>query len=107
MSDWQDISTAPENLKVLVAYKNSLGKWRIVTGCYHTQLPWSDDHDPRDDESEYAPEGWYEESDSSETIYRTNEPPTHWMPLPATPGTLAETFNTAWKAKFDLREVQK
>lgn len=86
---WQPIETAPKNKKLLVAYQNRLGNWRIVTGCYHTQLAWSDDHwRDDDDESEYAPEGWYEESDSSETIYRTDLPPTHWMPLPTPPQAL-------------------
>lgn len=81
---WRDIATAPKNKKVLVAYRNALGKWRIVTACYHTQLPWSDEEAGLH-EAEYAPEGWYEESDSSETIYRTSSPPTHWRHLPAPP----------------------
>lgn len=82
--EWQDISTAPKNKKVLAGYVNECGNWRTVTACYHTQLPWSDDQDPEDG-SEYAHEGWYEESDSSETIYFTSYPPTHWMPLPSPP----------------------
>lgn len=86
MSEWKTIETAPKNTKVLAAYRNSLGNWRIITACYHTQLPWSDDHELGADDPEYAPEGWYEESDSSETIYPTSYPPTHWMPLPLPPG---------------------
>lgn len=86
MSEWQPIETAPKNTKVLAAYRNAMGKWRIVTACYHTQLPWSDDHwRDEDDEAEYAPEAWYEESDSSETIYQTSGRPTHWQPLPSPP----------------------
>lgn len=86
VGEWQDIATAPKNKTVLAAYRNALGNWRIVTACYHTQLEWSDDHlRDDDDESEYAPEGWYEESDSSETIYPTDHPPSHWMPLPKPP----------------------
>lgn len=92
MSNWQPIETAPKDVKVLVAYQNRLGNWRVVTACYHTQLDWSDDYlRDDDDESEYAPEGWYEESESSETIYCTDCPPTHWMPLPAPPEAAMET----------------
>ena len=85
MSEWQPIETAPKNRKVLAAYQNTLGKWRIVTACYHTELDWSDDHDLSAEESEFAPAAWYEESDSADSIYPTSAPPTHWMPLPAPP----------------------
>lgn len=80
---WLDISSAPKNQKVLVAYQNDLGNWRIVTACYHTQLEWSDEYG--DHEQEYAPEDWYEENDSSEVIYPTSRKPTHWRPLPPPP----------------------
>lgn len=85
-AEWQPIETAPKNTKVFAAYRNGLGNWRIVTACYHTQLPWSDEQDP-DDDSEYAPEAWYEESETSETIYQTDCHPTHWIPLPSPPKT--------------------
>lgn len=81
--EWQPIETAPKNTKVLAAYQNELGNWRIVTACYHTQLEWSDEYG--DHEEEFAPEAWYEENDSSEVIYPTSRVPTHWMPLPAGP----------------------
>lgn len=88
--DWQPIETAKQNQNVLVAYQNGLGKWRVVRACYHTQLEWSDDHwRDDDDESEYAPEGWYEESETSETIYPLEYKPTHWRPLPAPPAIRA------------------
>jgi len=88
MSDWQPISTAPQNVKVLAAYRNRLGNWRIVTACYHTMLPWNEDYiDEREDETEYAPERWYEESESQEVIYPTDCDPTHWAPLPSPPLT--------------------
>lgn len=80
---WQDISTAPKNTKVLAAYRNENGKWRTITACYHTELPWSDEYG--DHEEEFAPEAWYEESDSSEVIYQTSCQPSHWQPLPAPP----------------------
>lgn len=83
VAGWQDISTAPKNTKVLAAYQNELGNWRILTACYHTRLDWSDEYG--DHEEEFAPEDWYEESDSSEVIYSTSRKPTHWMPLPEAP----------------------
>lgn len=85
---WQPIETAPKNTKVLAAYQNELGNWRIVTACYHTQLEWSDEYG--DHEEEYAPEGWYEENDSSEVIYPTSRTPSHWMPLPPPPRALQQ-----------------
>lgn len=81
--EWQTIDSAPKNVKVLAAYQNELGNWRIVTACYHTQLEWSDEYG--DHEEEFAPEAWYEENDSSEVIYQTSRTPTHWQPLPAPP----------------------
>jgi hypothetical protein len=49
--------------------------------CYYLPgtLPATDDWIA---DGEYAPEGWYEESESHETILKTDETPTHWMPLP-------------------------
>lgn len=91
MTGWQDISTAPKNTKVLAAYRNELGNWRIVTACYHTELPWSDEYG--DHGEEFAPEAWYEESDSSEVIYQTSRQPTHWQPLPAPPATTEGSDN--------------
>lgn len=87
MREWQPIETAPQNMNVLVAYKNGNGKWRIVKACYHTQLPWSEESylDFVGQEGEYAPKGWYEESDSHETIYQIDGVISHWMPLPAAP----------------------
>lgn len=85
---WQLIKDAPQNQKLLVAYQNELGNWRIVTACYHTQLEWSDEYG--DHEQEYAPEGWYEENDSSDVIYPTSQQPTHFRPLPAPPSLLSE-----------------
>lgn len=81
MSKWQPIETAPKNKKLLIAFKNSLGRRRVIIGCYHTALPWSDDY--RDvDESEFAPEGWYEESETHETIHQIRFAPDLWMDIP-------------------------
>lgn len=81
---WRPIETAPKNLKIIAGYFNELGNWRTIIACYHTQLPWSDEYDQESD-SEYAPEGWYEECDSSEAIYPASCRPTHWRPLFAAP----------------------
>jgi hypothetical protein len=42
------------------------------------------DRDDLDDDG-YAPEGWYEESETQDAILPTEEPPTHWMALPTPP----------------------
>lgn len=85
--DWKPIETAPKDQKVLVGYHNQLGNWRTVTACYHTHLSWAEEYyDPEaTEETEFAPAGWYEESDSHDVILRTSYPPTHWMPLPEPP----------------------
>jgi len=93
---WMPIETAPKNRKVLAAYRNSLGNWRIVTACYHTELPWSDDAG-WDSESEFAPEAWYEESDSQDSILPTASVPTHWQPLPSPPALQSHNEGSAGK----------
>lgn len=91
MTEWRDIGTAPKNHKILAGYWNELGNWRTITAAYYTQLPWSDEDDQEFD-SEYAPEGWYEENDNRETVYPTSHPPSHWMPLPEPPARLGTSF---------------
>jgi hypothetical protein len=81
---WQPIETAPQALKLLVAYLNRLGNWRIVIARYYKPGTLTCDGDDADEDG-YAPEGWYEESESHEYILRTDEPPTHWMRLPTAP----------------------
>ena len=82
--EWQDIATAPKGRKLIVGYANKLGNWRSVMACYYGegQLPNADDYD-----DEFAPPGWYEESESQEHILPTDEEPTHWMALPTPPTT--------------------
>ena len=83
---WRPIAEAPRNTKVLVAYKNRLGNWRRVLATYYDApgtLELADDTD--DTEDGHAPEGWYEECETAENIRFTDEPPTHWRPLPPPP----------------------
>ena len=83
---WQPIETAPKGRKVLAGYFNKLGNWRTVMACYYLPQTLEAPDDIFDETSDgYAPEGWYEESESQESILPTDEPPTHWMPLPAAP----------------------
>ena len=82
---WQDIASAPKNRKILAGYHNSLGNWRTVTACYHTQLPWHDEHDWVETDGEYAPADWYEESETHECIRVLEHAPTYWQPLPTPP----------------------
>ncbi len=81
------IESAPKGRKVLAGYTNSAGKWRTVTARYYPPQTLELDGDDLDmDDDGYAPEGWYEESESQGNILPTDMPPTHWMPLPAAPG---------------------
>lgn len=89
MSDWQPIETAPKNQKVLVFFRNSLGKGRTLLATYYAEgsLEWSDDAWQRDeaDQGAYAPEDWYEETETHEMLMPIVETLTHWMPLPEPP----------------------
>jgi hypothetical protein len=84
---WRPIKTAPKDQKVLVGYWNPHGKWRTVKACYYTQLRWSDEHHWSEGDGEYAPPGWYEESETHDTILPLDCAPTHWMPLPVPPSS--------------------
>lgn len=81
MSEWQPIETAPRGRKVIAGYFNPLGNWRSVMARFYAErtLPASDDSD-----DEFAPPGWYEESETHDEILRMAEP-SHWMPLPKPP----------------------
>jgi hypothetical protein len=80
---WQLIETAPKNSTLIVGYKNDCGKWRTVMGCFYAAGTLQNDPDG-DCEEEYAPEGWYEESELTDYL-QTIPSPTHWMPLPEPP----------------------
>ncbi len=92
MSDWQPIETAPQMRKLIVFYRNALGKGRCVMACYYREhsLEMHDDYadvaDYNDATGEsFAPAGWYEEHDSDSPLMPLGDEPTHWMPLPAPP----------------------
>ena len=90
MSEWQPIETAPQMRKIIVHYRNALGKGRTVMACYYTDkaLEMHDDYadvGEHDGDAVYAPPGWYEEHDQDEPLMPLAEMPTHWMHLPAPP----------------------
>lgn len=82
-TQWQPIETAPKNRKLIVGYFNRLGNWRSVMGCYFTEGVLESDTD----ESGFAPEGWYEDTEAYEYLMPMDHEPTRWMPLPASPKT--------------------
>lgn len=87
---WQLIDTAPKGRKIIAGYFNGCGNWRSVMACYYPPktLDWNSDYDGGDEDG-YAPEGWYEEIENSETIYPMGSP-THWQPVPEPPVLTAD-----------------
>lgn len=89
MPTWQPIETAPKGLKLLVGYANSLGNWRTVTATYYLprtlEIDYADYN--ADDEDGYAKEGWYEETETHDTVMpiEGGQAPTHWQHLPPKP----------------------
>jgi len=86
---WRPISTAPKTRTVLVGYYNELGNWRTVKARYYPpgSLELDEnaiDYDDPDDDG-YAPEGWYEETETHDHVLRLEIEPTQWMPLPKPP----------------------
>ena len=81
MDNWHPIESAPKGFKVLAGYLNEAGKWRTVIARYYPENSLTA---AEDSEDEFAPEGWYEESETHEELLPIL-PPTHWMPLPAPP----------------------
>lgn len=95
---WIDVNKQmpPSGKNVLVFYKNSSGKGRIVKAFYAERFsiesnPESDNNDEYMEEHDcyYLREGWYEcvdnwEEFSSITLEPENKP-THWMELPKRP----------------------
>lgn len=89
---WRDISEAPKGRKLTVGYFNALGNWRQVMGRYYepNTLPWSEEQEAEEGEG-FAPEGWYEESETHETILRLECEPTHFKPLDPPPPQRKDT----------------
>jgi hypothetical protein len=90
--EWISVSEQmPDCGNVLLTYKNSLGKCRIVVGRYikkHTEETDDEDFFEEWGEVYYTPEGWYENQDNwgdYAMIFIHEGEVTHWMPLPPPP----------------------
>ena len=81
---WMPIETAPQSNIVLVYYTNSLGNGRTMRARYYPP----DTLESETNESGWADEGWYEESEAYEYLMPLDQEPTHWMPLPPPPALL-------------------
>jgi len=83
---WRPIEEAPKGVKLLCGYYNEAGRWRTITARYYDRktLDWNSDYGECEDEDGYAPEGWYEESETHESILPAPFV-THFMPLPPAP----------------------
>ena len=84
-SPWQGIETAPKGQKIIAGYYNGLGRWRSIMACYYLSgtLEAGESYDGGDEDG-YAPEGWYEESETHDEI-RPCQIPTHWTRVPGPP----------------------
>mgnify|MGYP001565292617 FL=1 len=78
---WLPIETAPKGKTVLVHYKNQLGNGRTMRACYY--IPETLESDT--EESGWADEGWYEQSEAYEYLMPLDGDHTHWQPLPPLP----------------------
>ncbi|WP_253826990.1 hypothetical protein, partial [Achromobacter ruhlandii] len=91
-ADWLPIENAPQTGRtLLLGYWNSLGKWRTVCGQWMSAEYIGQEWEEPDD----VEAGWFEtavEADDVPNCWRIE--PTHWMPLPAAPGTPASPVST-------------
>lgn len=88
--DWRPIDDEARNgAKVIGGYHNLLGNWRTVVARYY-KAKTLDAAEYLETEDGYAPEGWYEESETHDDILPIEL--THYLPLAALPSPpLAET----------------
>ena len=96
-SQWNPIETAPKNKKkIIVRYKNVLGKDRTVFAKYldkfteeATEGTDCETDYCEDDDTFYCKEGWVELIDNwdefSSVYFDSRNVPAHWMPLPPAP----------------------
>ena len=80
LTTWQPIATAPK-AKVLLAYRNSQGRWRRVLGRYYEAETLESEHE----DSEWAEPGWYEATEAYEYLMPLENDPVLWHPLPDIP----------------------
>lgn len=83
---WQDIARAPKQKKIIVAYKNSSGKWRRTLALYFPMETLESEHN----ESGWADDGWYESSEEHEELLPLEYEPELWADLPPLPPTGGE-----------------
>lgn len=71
MTEWQDISTAPKDVLVLVHQPGNMGKWFKTVFC---AVQVTDDK-------------WWSNGVGHRPVYKEmlDPLPTHWMPLPLPP----------------------
>ena len=86
-ANWLPIEGAPKGKKLILGYRNQLGKWRTIMGTYYLPKTLESDleEDVPEDEDGYAQAGWYEEYESQQGACPVEFPPTHYMPLYAAP----------------------
>jgi hypothetical protein len=83
---WRPIEEAPRNTKVLVKYLNIMKNKRLVLATYYTKGALeADESCEYPDEDGCAPEGWYEESETRETLLPLEYEPTMFRLLPTPP----------------------
>lgn len=96
---WRSAAAPDAGRIVLAAFRNRLGKWRIVRACYYgtNMLPLSPECEafPGCTECEasgeiYAPSGWYEEVENADlygegAIFPIDSEVEYWQPLPPPP----------------------